>query len=89
MLVGEFTVNNKVGLHARPAANFVQTSCKFKSKITVIKDGKEVNAKSIVSVLSLGAERGSKIVVKVEGVDEQEAMEAIKALIENNFGEAE
>ncbi len=89
MLVGEFTVNNKVGLHARPAANFVQTASKFKSKITVIKDGREVNAKSIVSVLSLGAERGSKIVVKVEGVDEQEAMEAIKELIENNFGELE
>jgi len=46
MLVEEFTVNNEVGLHARPAANFVQTASKFKSKITLIKDGKEVDAKS-------------------------------------------
>jgi len=65
MLVEEFTVNNKVGLHARPAANFVQTASKFKSKITVIKDGKEVDAKSIIGILSLGVEKGANIKVKL------------------------
>ena len=87
MLIEEFTVNNKVGLHARPAADFVQTASKFKSKITVIKDGKEVDAKSIIGILSLGVESGAKIIVKVEGIDEKEAMSAIKSLFESNFNE--
>ena len=87
MLVEEFTVNNEVGLHARPAANFVQTASKFKSKITVVTDGKEVDAKSIIGILSLGVESGAKIVVKVDGVDEKEAMSAIKSLFEHNFDE--
>jgi len=86
MLVEEFTVNNKVGLHARPAANFVQTASKFKSKITVIKDGKEVDAKSIIGILSLGVEKGANIKVKTEGEDEKDAIAAIRSLIENNFG---
>ena len=89
MLIEEIVVNNKVGLHARPAANFVQTVSKFKSKITVVKDGIEVDAKSIIGILSLGIERGTKIIVKVDGVDEGEAMDAIKSLALNNFGEEE
>ena len=89
MLIEEIVVNNKVGLHARPAANFVQTVSKFKSKITVEKDGKEVDAKSIIGVLSLGVEKGTKIIVKVDGEDEQEAMDAVKSLAEHNFGEEE
>jgi phosphocarrier protein HPr len=87
MLSEEFIIKNKVGLHARPAAIFVQTAVKFKSKITVEKDGKEVNAKSIMGVLSLGAEKDSKVVIKIEGEDEQEAMQAFKNLIDSNFGE--
>jgi len=87
MIQQEFTIQNKVGLHARPAAVFVQTAVKFKSNIIVEKDGKEINAKSIISVLSLGAEKGSKIIIKIEGEDEQEAMKALKELVHNNFGE--
>jgi phosphocarrier protein len=87
MLVEEFTVNNEVGLHARPAANFVQTASKFKSKITLIKDGKEVDAKSIIGILSLGVGRGTNIKVKTEGEDEQDAIAAIRLLAEHNFGD--
>jgi phosphotransferase system HPr (HPr) family protein len=87
MIQQEFTIQNKVGLHARPAAVFVQTTVKFKSNVIVEKDGKEINAKSIIGVLSLGAEKGSKIIIKIEGEDEQEAMKALKELVHNNFGE--
>jgi len=87
MIQQEFTIQNKVGLHARPAAVFVQTTVKFKSNIIVEKDGKEINAKSIIGVLSLGAEKGSKIIIKIEGEDEQEAMKSLKELVHNNFGE--
>jgi phosphotransferase system HPr (HPr) family protein len=87
MIQQEFTIQNKVGLHARPAAVFVQTAVKFKSNIIVEKDGKEINAKSIFGVLSLGAEKGSKIIINIEGEDEQEAMKALKELVHNSFGE--
>ncbi|MEM2249506.1 MAG: HPr family phosphocarrier protein [Candidatus Bathyarchaeia archaeon] len=82
-----FILRNKVGLHARPAALFVRTAAKFKSRITVSKNDRTADAKSILSVLSLGAEKGDCIVIRTEGEDEVEAMEALKALIENNFGE--
>ncbi len=85
----EFIVKNKVGLHARPAALFVQTAKGFSSEITVEKDGNKVNAKSILGVLSLGAEKGSKIIIEINGEDEKEAMEAFEKLIEDNFGEEE
>ena len=85
----EFVVKNKVGLHARPAALFVQTAKKFRSDITVEKDGIKVNAKSILGVLSLGAEKGSKITIEIKGEDEKEAMEKFTQLIEGGFGEEE
>jgi phosphocarrier protein len=85
----EFIIQNKVGLHARPAAIFVQMATNFKSKITVEKDRKEVNAKSILGVLSLGAEKGAKIFVEIEGEDEQKAMKTLSELIENKFREEE
>lgn len=62
-------IRNKVGLHARPAALFVQTTGTFKSKVLATKDGREVNAKSILSVLTLGAEQGSMVTVRAEGED--------------------
>jgi len=83
----EFFIQNKVGLHARPAAIFVQTATKFKSNITVEKDGKIVNAKSILGVLSLGAEQGAVITITAEGEDEQEVLKTFEELIENKFGE--
>ncbi len=82
-----FVLCNKVGLHARPAALFVRTAAKFKCRITVSKNDRIADAKSILSVLSLGAEKGDCIVIRTEGEDEKEAMEALRALIESNFGE--
>lgn len=83
----ELIIQNKVGLHARPASIFVQTANKFKSDIIVEKDGNKVNAKSILGVLSLGAEKGAHIIIEAKGEDENEAIEALESLIENKFGE--
>ena len=88
MMKKEFIIRNEVGLHARPAALFVQTAKKFKSNITVEKEGEgKVNAKSILGILSLGAEKGTRITIEIEGEDEGQAMQALTQLIENNFGE--
>ena len=81
------TIRNKAGLHARPAALFVQTANRFKSKVVAAREGREVNAKSILSVLSLGADQGAVVMVSTEGEDETQAIEAICLLVENNFGE--
>ena len=81
-------VEHKVGLHARPAALFVQTAKKFKSAILVRKDEREVNAKSILSILTLGANQGTVITIKAAGEDEGAALQALQELVENNFGES-
>ena len=83
----EFVIKNEIGLHARPAALFVQSVKKFKSDIKVTKDETTINAKSILGVLSLGVEQGTKITIDIEGEDEKEALAEIEKLIENNFGE--
>jgi phosphocarrier protein HPr len=82
-------INNKHGLHARPAAHFVKIAGKFTSDIRVIKDGLEVNGKSIMGIMMLAAEPGSEILVRIEGIDEHEAMQAIKELIEKKFYETD
>ena len=81
------TVRHKVGLHARPAALFVQTAKKFNSDIRVSHDEREANAKSILTVLTLGAEQGAVITIQAEGEDADEALAALTALVEDNFGE--
>ena len=84
------TVNHPVGLHARPAARFVQAASAFKSKITVTnatKGSDPVDAKSILMVLTLGVHQGYEIIIQAEGEDEHEALEALKALVDDNFGE--
>lgn len=80
-------VQHKVGLHARPAALFVQTAKKFKSDITVRKDEREANAKSILSILTLGANQGAVLTIKANGEDEDCAVRALQDLVESNFGE--
>ena len=80
---------NRHGLHARPAAQFVKIAGKFKSDIKVIKDGLEVNGKSIMGIMMLAAEPGSDIVVFIEGEDEKEAFDALKELISQKFYEDE
>lgn len=84
-----FTIKNKLGLHARAANMVVQTASNFACSITVIKDGIEANAKSIMGLLLLAAGKGSKIVVRAEGKDAKEALKEIGKLIEGKFGEKE
>ena len=86
-------VNNKVGLHARPAAIFVQEASKFTSEISVsaqdpdTKEVRNANAKSILGILTLGVFQGMEIVIKAEGDDEEEAVTALVKIVEDNFGE--
>ena len=82
-----FTIINKLGLHARAAALFVQTASKFESEVTVSKDGEEVSGKSIMGILMLAAAQGSEIEVQISGRDADVAMEALGQLINNGFGE--
>lgn len=82
-------VHHKVGLHARPAAIFVKTASGFKSDIHVIAGERNGNAKSILSVLQLGVSQGTPITIRASGPDESEAIQALKQLIESNFGEPE
>jgi Phosphotransferase System HPr (HPr) Family len=84
------TLTNAVGLHARPAALFVQTAARFRSNITVrnlTRGTPPVNAKAILAVLTLGAEHGHEIEIVAEGPDEEEAIAALQALVESRFGE--
>ena len=84
------TLTNRVGLHARPAALFVQTAARFRSNVTVrsvTRDTPPVNAKAILSVMTLGAEQGHELELVAEGPDEAEAIAALKGLIESRFGE--
>ena len=81
----EVVIKNQVGLHARPATYFIQKANEFKEEIKVIKDEREVNAKSLLGVLSLGITRGSSITISAVGENEAAAVDALVALIESNF----
>lgn len=82
-----FTIINRLGLHARAAAQLVQTANRFNSEVLVVKDDIEVNGKSIMGILLLAAPKGTEISLTVTGDDEAEAMEALTQLIEAGFGE--
>ncbi|MDX2481409.1 MAG: HPr family phosphocarrier protein [Desulfuromusa sp.] len=82
-----FTIINRLGLHARAAAQFVQTANQFSSEVNLIKDDIEVNGKSIMGILLLAAPQGTDIAVTVDGEDEAQAMDVIAELIEDGFGE--
>ena len=79
---------NKLGLHARPAAEIVKTAARFKSEITIVRDELEVNGKSIMGVMMLAAEFGSTILVRAEGADADAALDALAALAAAKFGES-
>jgi phosphocarrier protein len=83
----QITVVNRLGLHARPAAQIVQKASQFKAEIKLSKDGLEVNAKSIMGVMMLAAEMGSSLVIIAEGPDEEAAAEAVAAVFASKFGE--
>lgn len=80
-------VNHEVGLHARPASMFVQTATKFSADIEVTHGETTANAKSILAVLTLGANKGAEILIKAEGDDADEALKALEKLVLDNFGE--
>ena len=78
-------IQNEQGLHARPAEMFARLAAKFKSKIDVLREGDRINAKSIMDLLTLGAAKGTELVLEAEGPDAQEAVEALAELVENGF----
>ena len=83
----EVTLQNQVGLHARPATFFIQKANEFKSSIWVEKEERKVNAKSLLGILSLGITRGTAITVIADGLDEIDAVDALVELIDTNFSE--
>ncbi len=78
---------NRLGLHARPAAEFVKLAARFKAEVLVEKDGLEVNGKSIMGVLMLAAEHGSRLRIQASGSDAKEAVEALSDLVSRGFEE--
>ena len=87
MFMKEATVNNQVGLHARPATFFIQKANEFKSSIWVEREERRVNAKSLLGVLSLGIAKGTQIVLIADGPDEEAAVAALAELISSDFSE--
>ena len=83
----EATIVNPLGMHARPAAQFVRLASSFRSDILVSKDGLDVNGKSIMGVMMLAAECGSAIRIKASGDDAESAVEALAKLVADGFGE--
>ncbi len=81
------TILNRLGMHARASAKFVSLASEFKSNITVIRGGREVNGKSIMGIMMLAAGKGTQIQLCAEGADQEQAVEALSALINNLFGE--
>lgn len=87
MIIKEVEIKNRTGLHTRPAAMLVKLASKFKSDFFIEKNGVEINGKSIIGVMSLAAEQGSKLILKFIGEDEEKAAEAIVKLFESGFEE--
>lgn len=89
MLQQDVEITNKLGLHARASAKLTQTAGQFQSEIWITRNQRRVNAKSIMGVMMLAAAKGTVIQLEAEGLDEQPAMTAIVALINDKFGEGE
>jgi len=87
MISRSFTIRNKLGLHARPSAQITQTASRFQSEVYLAKEGRRVNAKSIMGVMMLAAGCGSVVTVETAGADEEQALAAVGELIDSGFGE--
>ena len=87
MIEREAEIVNKLGLHARAAAKLVHTAGAFQSRITVCRDGEEVDAKSILGIMMMAAAQGSKVTIRCDGKDEEAAMQAVTGLIADRFDE--
>ena len=81
------TIVNQLGMHARAAAKFVHLASRFQSRVRVARQGREMDGKSIMGILLLAAARGSTITISADGVDEQDVVAALAALVESGFGE--
>ncbi|AAQ58490.1 HPr family phosphocarrier protein [Chromobacterium violaceum] len=89
MLRSEVEIINKLGLHARASSKFTQLASRYKSDIFISRNNRRVNGKSIMGVMMLAAAKGAKVELEISGDDEQQALEALTALINNRFDEAE
>lgn len=89
MIKKELMIENKLGLHARAAAQIVKTSNSYASKVTISKDGLEVDGKSIMGIMMLAAAKGSSVLLSVQGNDENEAVGGLEKLFKDKFGEKE
>ncbi|HBZ31117.1 MAG TPA: HPr family phosphocarrier protein [Nitrosomonas nitrosa] len=89
MLTKEVTIINKLGLHARASAKLTRLANQFQSEVWLTRNGRKVNAKSIMGVMTLAANKGSIIEIEVAGIDEFEALQALTTLINDHFGEGE
>ena len=87
MIRRELAITNRLGLHARAAARFVHTASRFRSRVTAGRDGRVMDGKSILGILLLAASQGTAIEVTAEGEDEDQAMDALAALVDGGFGE--
>ncbi|MGA9406146.1 MAG: HPr family phosphocarrier protein [Bacteroidota bacterium] len=87
MIEKDIVIKNRAGLHTRPAATLVKMAAKFKSEFFIVKDGVEINGKSIIGVMTLAAEQGSTLLLRFEGEDEEDACAAIVGLFERGFDE--
>jgi phosphocarrier protein len=87
MISKDFTIRNQLGLHARPAAQLTQIAGRYASEVHIAKNGRRVNAKSIMGVMMLAAGPGSVVTVDADGTDAQQAIDAIGKLIDSGFGE--
>ena len=89
MIKSSILINNKLGLHARASAKLTKLAGSFASDVHLSRNGRRVNAKSILGVMMLAAGMGSEIEIEIDGVDEMAAMAALRALIDGRFGEGE
>ena len=89
MIKKELMIENKLGLHARAAAQIVKTSNLYESKVTISKDGLEVDGKSIMGIMMLAAAKGSSVLLSVQGKDESDAVSGLELLFKDKFGEKE
>lgn len=89
MIKSNISISNKLGLHARASAKLTKLAGGFASDVHLSRNGRRVNAKSIMGVMMLAAGMGSEIEIEIDGVDEQAAMDALRALIDGKFGEGE
>lgn len=89
MIRTELDIINRLGLHARAAAKFVNTASEFQSQVQVVRNGRRVNGKSIMGVMMLAASAGTSITIEVDGADEEAATAALAALVADRFGEGE